>query len=91
MMIGGQIKITLVSDEVLLVKPLPIDFVMLERHFKIRFAAEVAAPAVEHMAFLAWSPLKRQERVALGFEDWLPQLAEIDILSEPLAPTLPAP
>ena len=76
-----KLNIKTIEDEELEVVAIVPDFIAWERHSKRKISDLVNAIAMEDMAFLAHSALKRQGNVK-PFDGWVQSIAEIEMSDE---------
>lgn len=74
-----QLNITTLDGEVEEVTAIVPDFVAWERHSKRKISDLVQGIAMEDLAFIAHSVLKRQGQVK-PFEGWINSVAEIELV-----------
>jgi len=76
-----KLNIKMIDGEELEVMALVPDFIAWERHSKRRISDLANGIAIEDMAFLAHSALKRQGNVK-PFDGWIQSVSEIEMADE---------
>lgn len=77
----AKLNIKTIDGEELEIEAIVPDFIAWERHSKRKISDLVSGIAMEDMAFLAHSALKRQGNVK-PFDGWIATVAEIDMADE---------
>lgn len=77
----AKLNIKTIDGEELEIEAIVPDFIAWERHSKRKISDLVTGIAMEDMAFLAHSALKRQGNVK-PFDGWIATIAEIDMADE---------
>lgn len=77
----AKLNIKTIQGEEIEVEALVPDFIAWERHSKRKISDLVNGIAMEDMAFLAHSALKRRENVK-PFDGWIMSIAEIEMGDE---------
>lgn len=88
-----EFKVTYDDGTTLDVVAKPKDIVAFERTYDLGIAELGQKPRMEHLYFLAWSPLHRQGRERRAFDEFMDLVASIEPQedSAPAVPFDPAP
>lgn len=86
-------EVTYVDGRTFVAKAMPKDLVAYERQYSTTVAAmDDSTTPMEHIFYLAWSPLHRAGIEPGTFDEFLDRLDDVEMQSEPAVdPTQPAP